>query len=42
MVGITKLEAPNFTLNDTSGNPISLLDYRGKKHIVLVFNRGFM
>ena len=34
--------APEFTLSDLNGQPISLSDYRGEKHIVLVFNRGFM
>ena len=38
----TILEAPDFPLIDTDGNRISLSDYRGKKHVVLVFNRGFM
>ena len=33
--------APDFTLNDFKGNVVSLADYRGKSHIVLVFNRGF-
>lgn len=34
--------APDFTLKDFNGKTISLKDYRGKKHIFLVFNRGFM
>ena len=34
--------APDFTLVDTQGASISLSDYRGKKHVFLVFNRGFM
>jgi len=33
--------APNFTLNDLQGQPVSLSDYRFKKNVVLVFNRGF-
>jgi peroxiredoxin len=33
--------APDFTLEDTQGHSVSLSDYRGKKHVVLVFNRGF-
>jgi peroxiredoxin len=35
-------EAQDFTLTDTGGKPVSLSDYRGVKHVVLVFNRGFM
>ena len=34
--------APDFTLQDTWGNRIRLGDYRGQKHVVLVFTRGFM
>ena len=34
--------APDFSLADTQGKSVSLSDYRGKKHVVLVFNRGFM
>jgi peroxiredoxin len=33
--------APDFSLADTHGNMICLSDYRDKKHIVLVFTRGF-
>lgn len=33
-------QAPDFTLEDTDGNRISLSDFRGKKHVVLVFYRG--
>ncbi len=32
---------PDFTLTDVAGETIRLSDYRGKKNIVLVFNRGF-
>lgn len=32
--------APDFTLPDATGRPVSLADYRGKKPIVLVFYRG--
>ena len=33
--------APDFTLADYRGEPVSLSDFRGAKHVVLVFNRGF-
>ncbi len=36
------LPAPDFTLADWTGRPVSLSDFRGRKHVVLVFNRGFM
>ena len=35
-------DAPDFTLVDTHGQSVSLSGYRGLRHIVLVFNRGFM
>ena len=34
--------APDFSLPNIEGNTVHLSDYRGKKHVVLVFNRGFM
>jgi peroxiredoxin len=34
--------APNFTLPDFSGTSVSLSDYRGRKNVLLVFNRGFL
>ncbi len=34
--------APDFTLADTQGQSVSLSDYQDQKHVVLVFNRGFM
>ena len=34
--------APDFTLNDTNGESVTLSDFRGDRHVVLVFNRGFM
>ena len=34
--------ALDFTLSDLDGNTIRLSDYWGDKHVVLVFNRGFM
>ncbi len=34
--------APDFTMQDYHGNPITLSQFRGKQHALLVFNRGFM
>ena len=34
--------APDFALTDTQGQSVSLSDYQGQKHVVLVFNRGFV
>jgi peroxiredoxin len=33
--------APDFALSDLGGNIIRLSDFRHKKHLLLVFNRGF-
>jgi peroxiredoxin len=33
--------APDFSLADFKGEPFRLSDMRGKKNVVLVFNRGF-
>ena len=33
--------APDFTLEDLTGQPVSLSDYRYHKNVVLVLNRGF-
>ena len=35
-------EAPDFALEDFQGRTVRLSNYRGKKHVVLVFNRGFV
>jgi cytochrome oxidase Cu insertion factor (SCO1/SenC/PrrC family) len=32
--------APDFTLEDQDGKPVTLSDYRGQKTVVLVFYRG--
>jgi peroxiredoxin len=34
--------APDFTLADVQGRPVQLSDFQGVKHVILVFNRGFM
>lgn len=39
--GIKAKFARDFTATDSEGRPIRLSDYKGKKHVVLVFNRGF-
>ncbi len=33
--------APDFTATDSGGKTIHLADYKGKKNVLLVFNRGF-
>ena len=33
--------APDFMAADSDGKMVRLSDYRGKKNVVLVFNRGF-
>jgi peroxiredoxin len=33
--------APDFTAVDSEGRAVHLSDYKGKKNVVLVFNRGF-
>jgi peroxiredoxin len=33
--------APEFSLPDFSGSPVSLSDYRDRRNVLLVFNRGF-
>ncbi len=33
--------APDFTLADLDGKPVTLSSFRGKKKVVLVFYRGY-
>ena len=33
--------APDFSLADYRGNRVSLEDFRGRKNVLLVFNRTF-
>lgn len=35
------LPAPDFSLDDFQGEPVQLSDFRGRAHVLLVFNRGF-
>jgi peroxiredoxin len=34
-------QAPDFNLSDFRGESVRLADFRGKQHVILVFNRGF-
>ncbi|MFO7941522.1 MAG: hypothetical protein R6U92_02595 [Bacillota bacterium] len=34
--------APDFTLEDFRGSSVSLSQFRGRKRVVLVLNRGFV
>lgn len=36
------IKAPDFQLTNFRGEPVRLSDFQGKKHVLLVFNRGFM
>ena len=33
--------APQFTLTGANGKDVSLSSFKGREHVVLVFNRGF-
>ncbi len=35
------LPAPDFTLLDVNGKPVTLSDFKGASHVILVLNRGF-
>ena len=35
-------QAPDFTLEDFTGQPVTLSEYEGQKNVFLVFNRGFL
>jgi len=35
-------KAPDFILDDLDGNPVRLSDFRNKKIVLLIFNRGFV
>ncbi|MGV8058199.1 MAG: hypothetical protein AB2L12_09280 [Smithellaceae bacterium] len=35
------VQAPDFTLNDFNGKPVSLSNFAGQKNVLVVFNRGF-
>ena len=34
--------APDFELTDCEGRQVRLSDYKGARHVVLIFNRGFV
>ena len=34
--------APDFEISDSEGRKVRLSTYKGNKHVVLVFNRGFV
>lgn len=38
---IVSKPAPDFDLVDSEGRSVRLSDYRGSRHVVLIFNRGF-
>ncbi|WP_396931453.1 peroxiredoxin [Mycolicibacterium sp.] len=37
MTGAVGAQAPDFTLKDQNGQPVTLSDFRGKKNVLLVF-----
>jgi len=43
MIGRDKAAiAPDFSAKDSEGRTIRLSNFKGKKNVVLVFNRGFV
>ena len=42
MPHLTAGAAPDFALDDFQGRRVRLSDFRGRKNVVLVFNRGFI
>jgi len=36
------IAAPDFVLNDFRGKVISLSDFKNRKNVLLIFNRGFL
>jgi peroxiredoxin len=34
--------APDFTLEDSKGQTVTLSQFEGQKNVLLVFNRGFL
>ncbi len=35
-------QAPDFVLKDFRGQAVTLSDFRGDRHVLLVLNRGFL
>lgn len=38
---LDSIPAPDFQLQTSAGEPFRLSQYQGRRHVVLVFNRGF-
>lgn len=36
------VDAPDFVATDFDGRRVRLADYRHQRHVILVFNRGFI